>query len=384
MISRLSLFLLLLLATPAMATTPPKVNARAWLLVDHHSGALLAEHQSQRRFSPGHLNKLMVAYAVFRAIEAEELTLTDEVEISTRAFSSTGTRLFAPAGSSLSAQALLQATVIGRANDAAIALAEYVASDEQAFVSKMNQYAAELGLDRTYYRDVVGTKKYNQYTTANDSARLVTALIGDYSQYYAWFAEREFEHNGIKLYNRNALLWRDESVDGVTAFNSGRDGFHLIASGKRGKMRLTAVVLGAPSERAGISAGQQLLKFGFDNYETRRLYQGRSPAINLRIWLGNEETLPVGTEQDLYLTLKRGEFDQVQAKLKVDGSPYAPVAMGQQMGTLSLYLADDKIDERKLIALREIDNGGIISRTLDHIEMWLRDIPDNSNKHSEQ
>jgi D-alanyl-D-alanine carboxypeptidase (penicillin-binding protein 5/6) len=378
---RLSLLLMLLLATPAMASepVPPKINARAWLLVDHNSRAQLAEHAGTRRFSSGHLNKLMTAYGVFRALEANELSLTDEIEISKRAATSAGTRMFAPAGSTLSAKTLLQATVVGRANDAAIALAEQVASDEQTFVSKMNHYAEELGLGNTRYSDACGLETSQQYTSAVDSARLVTALINDYPQYYHWFGEREFAHDGVKLYNRNALLWRDENIDGVIAFQSGRDGFHLIASGKRGKMRLTAVVLGAPSERASISAGQQLLNYGFDHYETRRLYRGRSPAVNLRVWLGDAKALPVGTEQDLYLTLRRGTFDRLQAKLRVDGSPYAPVAMGQQMGSLSLYLGDSKIGEHKLIALKNIGNGGIFSRTLDYVEMWLRDIPDSAN-----
>lgn len=382
MYQRLSLLLIILLATSAMASEPVplKINARAWLLVDHNSGAKLAGHASTRRFSSGHLNKLMTAYGVFRAIEANELSLTDEIEISKRAATSAGARMFTPAGSTLPAQTLLQAVVIGRANDAAIALAEYIARDEQAFVNRMNGYAEELGLGSTRYHDASGLETNQQYTSAADSVRLVTALINDYPQHYHWFGEREFAYNGLKLYNRNALLWRDQNIDGVLAFPSWRDGFHLIASGKRGKMRLTAVVLGAPSERASIYAGQQLLNYGFDHYETRRLYRGRSPAINLRVWLGDAKTLPVGTEQDLYLTLRRGAFDQLQAKLMVDGSPYAPVVTGQQMGSLTLYLGTSKIGEHKLIALKTIDNGGIFRRTLDHIEMWLRDIPDSAER----
>lgn len=355
---------------------PPKVNAGAWLLVDHHSGVHLAEYRSDRQVQTGHLNKLMLVYTSFRTIDAEELSLDESVRISPRASRARGPKVFASAGASLSAQNLLQAVVIGRANDAALALAEHIASDEQAFVSRMNSNASSLGMGNTYYRNVSGGYSARQQTTAADTALLAKILIDQYPQYYDWFAKKELDLNGIKLFSRNALLWRDETVDGVTAFDSRRVGYSLVVSSKRGNMRLTTVVLGAPSEREGISAAQRLLKFGFDNYETRRLYQGGKPAINLRVWMGGEEALPVGLAEDLYLTLKRGDFDRLQAKLKVNRSPYAPVPEGEIMGKLVLYLDDKPIDEHTLLALNTVDEGGFFRRMFDRIEMWLRDIPE--------
>jgi D-alanyl-D-alanine carboxypeptidase (penicillin-binding protein 5/6) len=355
----------------------PKVNARAWLLIDHHSGTRLAEHQTDKALPTGHLNKLMVAYTAFKALDSEELSMEEMVQISPRASRSQGPKMFAPAGASLAVQTLLQAVIVARANDATLALAEHIASDEQAFVSRMNSQAISLGMSDTYYRNVSGKRSARQQTTVADTALLARALIDEFPAYYEWFAMKELDLNGIKLFSRNALLWRDETVDGVTAFGARRGGYSLVVSSQRGTMRLTVIVLGAPSERAGISAARQLLSHGFEQYETRQLYQGGKAAINLRIWMGSQEILPVGLTEDLYLTLKRGEFDRLQAKLKVNESPFAPVPEGQIMGELVLYLDDKVIGEHTLLALDTVDEGSVLRRMFDRIEMWLRDIPED-------
>ena len=377
----LTCFSLLLTASVSIgAPTPPKVNARAWLLADHDTGKRLAEYRSDKSFPTRHLNKLMVSYSCFKAIAAGELSLDHAVDISARARQVSGQRMFAPAETPLTVQDVLQALVIGRANDAALALAEHIASDEQAFVSRMNNDAQTLGMRQTYYRNVSGRTKARQVTNANDTLILAEALIRDFPEHYSWFSKREIELNGIKLYNRNALLWRDDSVDGVIAYGNSSTGFDLVVSARRGNMRLTAVVLGTPNERAGNSAARQLLKFGFDHYETRRLYSREVAAVNMRVWLGDSETLPIGIDQDLYLTLPRGEFDQLQARLQIDGSQYAPIPAGQIMGNLTLYVGDNKIGEHQLFALDTISEGGFIRRAFDHLEMWLRDIPDQPSE----
>jgi D-alanyl-D-alanine carboxypeptidase (penicillin-binding protein 5/6) len=386
MILRLVLLFCFLAALPAMADTPPapKVNAGAWLLADHYTGMRLADYRSDKTFPTGHLNKLMVAYSSFKAIGSGEAQLTNPVDISTRARQMPGPRMFAPVESALTVADVLQAIVVGRANDAALALAEHIASDEQAFVSRMNNDAQILGMTQTYYRNVSGRAKARQFTTANDTLTLVRAMIAEFPQHYAWFAKREIELDGIKLYNRNALLWRDETVDGVIAFGSSRGRFNLVVSARRNNMRLTAIVLDSPNERAAISAARQLIKFGFDRYETRRLYAREAAAVNLRAWLGDRETLPVGIQQDLYLTLPRGEFEQLQAKLQITGSLFAPIPAGQVMGKLSIYNGGNKIEEHPLVALETVSEGGFIRRAFDHIEMWLRDIPDQRTEYVTQ
>jgi len=360
--------------TDAMAT--PVINARAWLLIDHHSGRRLAFKNTDRRFSPTHFNKLMVAYIAFNAIKKGEIATDTSIRVSRKATHSTGPRMFATSSSQISTGDLIKAMIVGRANDATIALAEHMGSDEQAFVSIMNSEAERLQLNNTYFHDTTGNNRTRQYTDAEDLAVLVQRIILDHPRYYRWFKQREFSHNGITLYNRNALLWREKNVDGLMAVNNGRNGHHLIVSGKRDTMRLSAIVLGAPNERAAITAGSQLLKFGFEQFETRKLYDGNTGAIKLRVWLGDAETLPVGVKQDLYLTLPRGEFDNLRAKLKLTGAPYAPIEQGQVMGTLSLISQDQIIGEYELVSLSNIGKGGFFSRIFDRTEMWLRNVPD--------
>lgn len=353
----------------------PAVNARAWLLIDHHSGRRLAFHKSDRRFTPTHLAKLMVAYIAFGILESGEVSSNTDVPISFKATRAAGPRMFASATSHVPIQNLIKAMIIGRANDATVALAEYIGSDEQAFVGIMNRAAENLGLNNTRFRDTTGNQRTRQYTDADDLATLVKAIVDKYPQYYRWFSEREFKYNGITLYSRNALLWRDKNIDGLIAVRSPRDGYHLIVSGKRDNMRLSAIVLGAPNERAMLTAGSELLKYGFTHYETRKLYTGNEGAVNLRVWLGDLDVLPVGLTSDLYVTLHRGDFENLQAKLKLTGTPFAPITRGQSMGSLKLILDDEIISEHDLVSLDNIGEGGFFSRMMDRAEMWLRDIP---------
>ena len=369
------LLLVVTVNTAADMPAAPVINARAWLLVDHHSGRRLASRHSDRRFTPAHLTKLMVAYVTFNALKNGELAADTSILISQKAARVAGPRMFAVSFSRVPAQELLQAMIVGRANDAAIALAEHIGSDEQAFVSIMNNEAQRLGLQNTWFRDVTGNKRKRQHTDADDLAVLVKNIVSDHPRYYRWFSQREFIHNSITLYNRNALLWRNNNVDGLMAIHSGREGYHLIVSGKRDNMRLSAIVLGAPNEQAMITAGSELLKYGFEQFETRKLYSADEGAVNMRVWFGDTEILAVGLQEDLYVTLPRGEFDGVRAILKLTGSP-PPIERGQSMGTLSLMAQDESIGEYELVALDSVTEGGFFSRFLDRAEMWLRDIPD--------
>lgn len=372
------LFLVVTVNTVADIAAPPIVNARAWLLIDHHSGRRLASRNSSLRFAPTHFTKLMVAYVTFNALEEGDISTDTSILISQKATRTTGPRMFASASSHVPVQELLKAIIVGRANDAAIALAEHIGSDEQAFVSIMNNEAQRLGLQNTRFRDATGSKRKRQHTNADDLAILATSIIRDHPRYYQWFSSRDFSHNGITLYNRNALLWRDKTVDGLMAVHNGRNGYHLIVSGKRDSMRLSAIVLGASNERAMITAGSELLKYGFEQFETRKLYAANEGAVNVRVWLGDTEILPVGLTKDLYITLPRGEFDSLQAMLKITGSPFAPIDRGHFMGTLSLTLQGQTIGEHDLVSLGKVAKGGFLSRLLDRAEMWLRDIPDNT------
>ncbi|MFV1996588.1 MAG: D-alanyl-D-alanine carboxypeptidase family protein [Acidiferrobacterales bacterium] len=375
-VTLLALILLLPIGHAADSPEPPVVNARSWLLVDHNSGRRLASRKSDRRVTPAQFTKLMVAYIALNAIKNGELAADTSILVSQKAAQTSGPRMFASSSSRVTAQELLKAMIVGGANDAAIALAEHIGSDEQAFVSMMNNEAVRLGLQNTSFRDVTGNRRDRQYTNADDLAVLVKNIINDHPQHYQWFSQREFIYNGITLYNRNALLWRNDNVDGLMATQNERDGYHLIVSGKRDNMRLSAIVLSAPNERSMITAGSELLKYGFKQFETRKLYSGKKGAVNMRVWLGDTDIVPVGLKKDLYVTLVRGEFDDLRATLSLTGPPYAPIERGQAMGTLSLATQDKSIGEYELVSLSSVAEGGFFSRIFDRAEMWLRDVPD--------
>jgi len=372
----LALILLLPVGHAADNPEPPTVNARSWLLVDLNSGRRLASRKSDRRVTSAQFTKLMVAYIAFNALKNGELAADTSILVSQKAAQTSGPRMFASSSSRVPAQELLKAMIVGGANDAAVALAEHIGSDEQAFVGMMNNEAVRLGMQNTSFRDVTGNRRDRQYTDADDLAVLVKNIIDDHPKHYQWFGQREFIYNGITLYNRNALLWRNENVDGLMATQSRRDGYNLIVSGKRDNMRLSAVVLNAPNERSIITAGSELLKYGFKRFETRKLYSGTKGAVNMRVWLGDTDIVPVGLEKDLYVTLVRGEFDSLRATLRLTGPPYAPIERGKSMGTLSLTTQDKSIGEYELVSLANVAEGGFFSRILDRAEMWLRDIPD--------
>ncbi len=369
LISTIILFVLALAQTlPALAAPipgPPQVAARAYLLQDFNSGRLLAEKNTHERMEPASLTKLMTAYIVFTELETNSISLGDQVRVSEAAWRMGGSRMFIEVNKLVSVEDLLKGMIIQSGNDASVALAEHVAGSEDAFVSLMNSYAGKLGMTATHFVNSTGMPDPEHYTTVNDLAILTRALIKDFPQYYKWYSEREFTFNGIRQSNRNKLLWRDKSVDGVKTGHTKSAGFCLIASAQRDGMRLISIVLGAKSENARAQESQKLLNYGFRFFETRRLYGAGEALATARIWKGEVEQLPLGLTEELYVTVPRGQYDQLETRQNITALIMAPAERGHQYGALEVSLNGAEIALRPLVALRDVAEGSLWQRLSD-------------------
>ena len=349
------------------APQPPDVAARAWLLMDHNSGHVLAARNAETPVPPTTLTKLAVAYVLFQHLGEGSLRLTDRVTVSAYAADAKGASMFLRPNEQPSVEELLKGMIVVSANDAAVALAEHVAGSETVFVAQMNQTMRSIGLVHTHLVSTSGLSVAGHVSSAHDLARLTMALLHDFPQYYSWFSTKAFVHNGIRQYNRNALLWRDPSADGIQTGQTRDAGYYLIGSSKRGGMRLIAVVLGAPDENARFIAAQQLFDYGFRHFETRLLYAARTAITEVRVWKGDQRALSLGPPRDLYLTLPRGWHERVRVRLTVKRDQTAPIRVDQPIGVLSVDLDGDAITEHPLVALNDIGRGNVLQRTIDHL-----------------
>jgi len=370
-----ALIVLLLSGVSASANTglitPPKVDAKGWMLADFHSGQVLAEYRADERSDPASLAKLMTTYVVFKELRAGKLKLSDPVKISKTAWGMSGSRMFVRAGSTVSIEDLIKGLLISSGNDAAVALAEHLAGSEAAFVTRMNDEARALSLVNTRFANSTGLPAPDQHGSARDLTRLSGFLIRDFPEYYHWHAAREFNYGGIVQHNRNALLWRDGGVDGIKTGHTRAAGYCIVASATRDKMRLIVTIMGAASEQARTEASQALLDFGFRHFETRLLYQASVPATEVRVWMGATDMLPVGVGRDLYLTLPRGAHAKLEANVAVQDAQ-APIRLGQALGTLSLSLDKKIFADYPLVALRAVESGNLLQRAIDSVRLWFK------------
>src|ERR1700754_3597618 len=307
--------------TPALRPPPipaaPQVNARGYSLMDFTSGQVLAEINADQRLEPASLTKLMSAYAVFHALKDGRIKLDDQVRISAHARDQDGSRMFVDVGTMVTVENLIQGLIVQSGNDATVALAEHVAGSEPVFVDLMNQYAQRLGLASTHFQNSPGMPSPEHYTTARDIAVLAAALIRDYPEYYKYYSQRSFTWNKITQPNRNGLLERDPTVDGLKTGHTDTAGYCLVSSAKRGDMRLVSVVMGSPSIRAREDASAALLNFGFRFYETRRLFAAKEPILSVRLWKGAADEAKLGVAQDVYITFPRGQDSSLSAAADV-------------------------------------------------------------------
>ena len=362
----------------AVAPTPPPptLDARSWVLMDFATGQILLEGNADERVEPASITKIMTSYVVSAELEHGKIHLEDPVTISENAWRSggagtDGSTSFLELNSQVPLKQLLYGMIIQSGNDAAIALAEHTAGSEELFANLMNQYAAQLGMSGTHYVDASGLPNANHYTTARDVALLSRALIGDYPAEYAIYKLKDFEWNGIKQHNRNTLLWRDSSVDGIKTGHTSSAGFCLATSAMRGDQRLIAVVMGAKSEKARADANQELLNYGFRFFEAHKLYEASKPLATPQLWKGENSTVALGVGEDVVVTLPRGRYADLKASMDLPARLIAPLQKGEVVGKLKVQLDERTLVDRPIVVLEDTLEGGFLKRMYDGVMLWF-------------
>ena len=350
---------------PILIPAKPMLAAKGYILKDFHSGEVLAEKNSSERLAPASLTKIMTAYVVFKELGAGNLSLDEKVTISENAWKTPGSRMFVEVGTQVTVENLLQGMIIQSGNDASVALAEHVAGNETIFASMMNQHAQQLGLTNTLFANSMGLPAENHYTTAEDLAKLAYHLIKDFPEYYRWDSQKEFTYNKITQPNRNRLLWKDPSVDGIKTGYTKKAGYCMVTSAKRGDMRLIAVVMGTNSESARANESQTLLNYGFRFFETHRLFQGDKSLKEARVWQGANKTLQLGLKEDLYVTIAKRNYKNLKVLTNVDKGIVAPITKGAKYGSVDVKLDGKMLVTRPLIALTAIPKGSFVQRLYD-------------------
>jgi D-alanyl-D-alanine carboxypeptidase (penicillin-binding protein 5/6) len=367
---------MLLAAAPAPAAipapAPPAVNAGGYLLMDFDSGQVLVEGNARERLEPASLTKLMTSYIVFSELRLGNIQLDDQVLVSERAWRMPGSRSFIQVNSRVSVEELLKGVIVQSGNDASVALAEHIAGSEDAFADLMNNYARALNMSGTHFANSTGLPDPEHYTNAADLALLMQAIIRQFPDYYGWYSLKEHTHNGITQPNRNRLLWRDASVDGGKTGHTEAAGYCLVTSAKRDDMRLISVILGTRSEEARLQETQKLLNYGFRFFETHLVHRAGEPLAVSRIWQGEIDELPLGIEQDLYLTIPRNSKDKLESNFDVNGGILAPVNKGDTLGTVTVRLDGEEVAHRPLVAVRDIVQGGFVQRLTDRVLMFFQ------------
>jgi serine-type D-Ala-D-Ala carboxypeptidase (penicillin-binding protein 5/6) len=361
-------------AAPASAVltipTPPQVDARAYIVVDYRTDKTLAAKDAVARMEPASLTKLMTAYIVFHELAVGKLKLDESVTVSEHAWRSEGSRSFIELGKPVSVQDLILGMIVQSGNDATIALAERIAGTEETFAQLMNANAQHLGMVGTHFDNSSGLPSPQHYTTARDMSLLAIAMIRDYPQYYKYYSVREFEHNGIKQQNRNGLLEKDPTVDGLKTGHTDSAGYCLVTSSLRNGMRLVSVVLGSDSMKARENASAALLNYGFTFYDTRLVIKGGTTLATTRVWKAEHSPVDVGIKDDLYITLPRGQTD-VKTVIDVQPKLIAPLAADASVGSVRVFAASETLATVTLHPLQPVAAGGWWRRLIDTIRLWF-------------
>jgi D-alanyl-D-alanine carboxypeptidase (penicillin-binding protein 5/6) len=351
--------------------TPPAVDARAYIVVDYRTGKVLASHEPVAKLEPASLTKLMTAYLVFQELAAGKLKLDEPVMVSEHAWRSEGSRTFIELGKPVTLELLILGMIVQSGNDATIALAERVAGTEETFVQMMNANAKRLGMVGTHFQNSSGLPGPEHYTTARDMSLLAVAMIRDFPQFYKYYSVREFEHNGIKQQNRNGLLGRDPTVDGLKTGHTDSAGYCLVTSALRDGMRIVSVVLGSGSFSGRENASAALLNYGFTFYDTKLVVKGGAALASTKVWKAAESPVDVGIKDDLYLTVQRGQSGDVKTAVDLQPRLLAPLTRDSNVGTLRVFVGTETLASVPVQPLKNIAAGGWWRRLIDTIRLWF-------------
>ena len=347
----------------------PSIAAKAYILMDHNSGIILAANNENEKRSPASLTKLMTSYVVFKRLKEEFITLDDEVKISEKAWRTGGSKSFIEVGKMIKLEDLLQGMIIQSGNDASVALAEHVAGSEGTFVLFMNDYAQQIGMENTRFENASGLPHDDQYSTAKDIALLSSAMIRDFPVYYEWYSQKEFTYNNITQTNRNKLLFTDSTVDGLKTGWTQKAGYCLVTSANRVDMRLISVVLGSVSPAIRTSETEKLLDYGFRFFETQSV---NDISHQVRVYKSEKANIKVGVADSSYLTLPRNQFRYTTQTINLNQDLIAPINQGEQVGELVVSFNDQNIATLPLIALENAAEAGFISKMIDTIKLLFR------------
>ena len=347
----------------------PSIAAKAYILMDHNSGIILAANNENEKRSPASLTKLMTSYVVFKRLKEEFITLDDDVKISEKAWRTGGSKSFIEVGKMIKLEDLLKGMIIQSGNDASVALAEHVAGSEGTFVLFMNDYAQQIGMENTRFENASGLPHDDQYTTAKDMALLSSAMIRDFPVYYEWYSQKEFTYNNITQTNRNKLLFTDSTVDGLKTGWTQKAGYCLVTSANRVDMRLISVVLGSDSPAIRTSETEKLLDYGFRFFETQSV---NDISHQVRVYKSEKANIKVGVADSSYLTLPRNQFRYTTQTINLNQDLIAPINQGEQVGELVVSFNDQNIATLPLIALENAAEAGFISKMIDTIKLLFR------------
>lgn len=373
--STLAILFLFTFSASYAATMPtpaaPIIGAKSYLVIDSKTGHEIAALDADAALAPASLTKIMTTYVVFSALKQGQITLDEEVTISEKAWRTEGSRMFIEVGTRVTVKDLVFGMIVQSGNDASVALAEHIAGSESVFAEMMNQHAAALGMYSSHFRNATGLPAENHVTTARDLATLARAIIEEFPEYYKWHAVKEFTYNNIKQSNRNSLLWRDDSIDGLKTGHTVAAGYCLVASAERDGMRIISVVLGTSSTKSRADGSQALVNYGFRFFETRLLFKAGEEISTARIWKSANEFSRLGVLEDLYVTVRRGSYDALESKLNIPSIVTAPISAGQPVAELAISLDGEDILKAPLRALDDNPEGSFWQRTKDSISLWF-------------
>lgn len=362
--------------TSAQSLVPkaPKLNLSSYILIEASTNTVIAEFNSDNQIAPASMTKVMSGYVIADQIANGSISLDDKVLISEKAWKTGGSKMFIEAGKRVSVKDLLSGIIIQSGNDATIAMAEYVAGSEEGFVDFMNAYASELGLTNSLFQNSTGFSDPNHFTSAKDLAKLTQALINNFPDHYATYKEKEFTFSGIRQLNRNKLLWRDDSVDGVKTGHTDSAGFCLISSAQRNDMRLITVVAGSESENERLIASQRLLEYGFRFYATQKLVSQEIKVTTAKVWGGKTNEVALGSTKDIYLTLPRSEFKNIKANYQFNNNLQAPIEIGQMIGSIEFISNDRVVLSAPLVAIETVEAKGFFGMLWSRLLYWITNL----------
>lgn len=350
---------------------PPTVAAKSWVLYDFLAAQVIAAQNPNERIEPASLTKMMTAYLTYEALKQKRITLDQVVPVSPRAWKAQGSRMFIEPDKPVTVDELIRGMVIQSGNDACVALAEAIAGSEEVFAQMMNQQAQKLGMKDTNFMNSTGLPDPKHQTTAYDMALLAAALIRDFPEHYKLNSQREFRYNNITQANRNRLLWTDPYVDGVKTGHHEAAGYCLVGSAKRDSRRLISVVTGTASEAARATESQKILNYGFQFYDTVKVYARDQTVATIKVWKGTENNVRIGFDHDFFLALPKGDAAKLRASMETRQPLLAPLAAGQEVGTLKLSLEEKPVGDYPLVALANVPVAGLFGRGIDMLRLWL-------------